>query len=210
MRDDHCHILWGVDDGSPDWQTTCAMVEGARACGFTEIICTPHMRWEDFDRKKVEDRFRQLAEYAPDIKWTLGFEVYYKRLLKIGFEHAREFTIGDSNTLLLEFNSGAVIPPDWERTFYTLQSTYGLDLVLAHPERYQTVIDDFEIVYRIRQAGVKMQVSAGDLLGGFFNKGAKAAKRLVNEGLADAVVSDAHTPDHYADYRKAMKKINFA
>lgn len=207
MRDEHCHILWGVDDGSPDWQTTCAMVDEARKSGITDIVCTPHMRWEDFSKETVQQRFDQLVEYAPDIRWTLGYEVYYKRLLKIGLEHAPEFIIGDTNVILLEFNSGAVIPPDWERTFYTLQSTYGLDIVLAHPERYQTVLDDFEIVYRIRDAGVRMQVSAGDLFGGLFNKASKVAKRLLKEGIADALVSDAHTPQHYEIYRKAVTKI---
>ena len=207
MRDEHCHIIWGVDDGSPDWETTCAMVDGARSCGFTEITCTPHMRWEDFDRAKVEDRFAQLVAYAPDISWTLGYEVYYKRLLKMGLEHAPEFTIGDTNTILLEFNSGAHVPHDWERTFYTLQSTYGLDIVLAHPERYQSVLEDFDLVYEMRQQGVRMQVSAPDLLGGFFNKGARAARRLVSEGLVEAVVSDAHRPEHYESYKKALRKI---
>ena len=207
MRDEHCHIIWGVDDGSPDWDTTCAMVDEARACGFTEIVCTPHMRWSDFDRAKIEGHFAQLSEYASDIAWTLGFEVYYKRLLEIGLERAREFTIGDTDTILLEFNSGAVVPHDWERTFYTLQSTYGLDIVLAHPERYQSVLDDFDLVYQMRNAGVRMQVSAGDVLQGRFNKGAKVAKRLIEEGLADVLVSDAHCPEHYADYRKARKKL---
>ena len=165
------------------------------------------MRWSDFDRAKVEAHFNQLADYASDIKWTLGFEVYYKRLLEIGLERAPEFTIGGTNTILLEFNSGAVVPRDWERTFYTLQSTYGLDIVLAHPERYSSVLEDFDIVYRMRSAGVRMQVSAGDVLQGRFNKGAKVAKRLIEEGLAEALVTDAHKPEHYAEYRKARKKL---
>ena len=207
MHDEHCHIIWGVDDGSPDWETTCAMVNEARKCGITEITCTPHMRWEDFDKATVQARFEQLAEYATDIKFTLGYEVYYKRLLKMGLEHAPEFTIGDTNTLLLEFNSGAVVPHDWERVFYTLQSTYGLDLVLAHPERYSTVLEDFDIVYQMRDAGVRMQVSAGDVLGSRFNKAVKVARRLMNEGIADVLVSDAHRPDQYADFLAARKKL---
>lgn len=209
MHDEHCHIIWGVDDGSPDWQTTCAMVDEARASGITAITCTPHMRWEDFDQNVVKQRFEQLAAYAPDIRWTLGYEVYYKRLLSMGLDQAPRFTIGDTNTILLEFNSGADVPPDWERTFYKLQSTYGLDIVLAHPERYATVLDDFDLAYRMRQAGVRMQVSAGDLFGGFFNKASKVAKRLLEEGLADTLVSDAHRPEHYAAYRKALKKLNW-
>ena len=209
MRDAHCHILWGVDDGSPDWETTCAMVDEARACGFDEIICTPHMRWPDFDRGLVEERFARLAEYAPDIKWTLGFEVYYKRLVEMGLEHAREFTIGGTDKILIEFNSGAVVPHEWERTFYALQSTYGLDIVLAHPERYASVLEDFELAVRMRHAGVRMQVSAGDLLMGLFNKTAKTARRLLEEGLADELVTDAHAPEHYAEYRKACKKVGW-
>ena len=79
---------------------------------------------------------------------------------------------------------------------------------LDDPERYQTVIANFDIAYRIRECGVKMQVSAGDLLGGLFNKCARAAKRLVHEGLADSIVTDAHTPQDYEDFRKATLKIS--
>lgn len=182
------------------------MVDAARASGIDDIVCTPHMRWDDFDRGLVEERFAQLSEYAPDITWTLGFEVYYKRLLKIGLDRAPEFTIGDSNVILLEFNSGAVVPHDWERTFYALQSTYGLDIVLAHPERYQSVVEDFDLAYRMQQFGVRMQVSASDLFGGLLNKQTKIAKRLLREGLANSLVSDAHLPSHYDFYRKAVKK----
>lgn len=206
MRDEHCHIIWGVDDGSPDWETTRAMVDAARSCGLTEITCTPHMRWEDFDRAVVLERFARLAAYAPDISWTLGYEVYYKRLLSLGLERAPEFTIGETNAILLEFNSGADVPHDWERTFYKLQGTYGLDIVLAHPERYRSVVNDFDLAYRMHESGVAMQVSAGDLLGGPFDRTARTARRLVREGLADSIVTDAHRPSHYDDYRKAIKK----
>lgn len=183
------------------------MVDEARRLGFDEITCTPHMRWSDFDRAKVEDHFARLVEYAPDISWTLGFEVYYERLLKIGLEHAHEYTIGGSSTILVEFNSGASVPRDWERTFYKLQGFYGLDVILAHPERYRTVIEDFDVAYRMQETGVKMQVSAGDLLGGPFNKTARVARRLIKEGLADSIVTDAHRPEHYEDFKKATLKI---
>ena len=53
MRDEHCHILWDVDDGSQSLEMTRSMLDGVRACGFTEVVCTPHMRWKDFDAAKV-------------------------------------------------------------------------------------------------------------------------------------------------------------
>ena len=206
MRDEHCHILWGVDDGSKSWEMTLSMLEGIRTSGIDQVICTPHMRWQDFDAMTVRDRFEQLRETAPDIEWTLGYEVYYDRLLKIGIERAPEFTIGESNAILIEFNSGGVVPDGWQRTFWTLQSKMGLDIIVAHPERYATVIEDFDMVYRFRDMGCRMQVSAGDLLGGLFDKTRKCAKRIIDEGLCDALVSDAHRPEHYADFRRAYGK----
>lgn len=206
MRDEHCHILWDVDDGSQSWDMTLSMLDGVRACGFDQVVCTPHMRWRDFDAAKVRDCFERLREAAPDITWTLGYEVYYERLLKIGIERAPEFTIGETNMILIEFNSGGVVPDGWERVFWQLQSKMGLDITVAHPERYATVLDDFDAVYRFRNMGCRMQVSAGDLLGGMFNKTRKCAKRIIDEGLCDALVSDAHRPEHYAEFRKARDK----
>ena len=59
----------------------------------------------------------------------------------------------------------------------------------------------------MRDAGVRMQVSAGDVLGSRFNKAVKVARRLMNEGIAEALVTDAHRPEHYANYRSARKKL---
>ena len=129
MRDEHCHLIWGVDDGSESREMTLQMVEAARSCGFTEVVCTPHMRWDDFDRAAVERRFAELSELAPDIAWTLGFEVFYKRLAHLGFEHAREFTLGESDAILIEFDTGGSVPDDWERAFYRLQTEQALDIV---------------------------------------------------------------------------------
>lgn len=209
MRDEHCHILWDVDDGSNSWEETLSMLDAARECGFDEIVCTPHMRWSDFDRAKVEDHFERLSQAAPDISWTLGFEVFFDRLREVGFDRAREFTLGDSDEILLEFNTGGEVSPNWEREFYEIQSKCGLDIVLAHPERYSNVWDDFDLLYRMRETGVRFQVSAGDVLLGHFSPMAKTAKRIVKEGLCSALVSDAHEPGHYAEYTKAARKLKW-
>lgn len=209
MRDEHCHILWNVDDGSSSWEETLSMLDGARSCGFDEVVCTPHMRWDDFDRERIERHFAKLADAAPDIRWTLGFEVFFGRLARIGLDRAREFAIGDTDEVLLEFNTGGEVSPDWERQFYRIQSACGLDIVLAHPERYSTVWNDFDLLYRMRDMGVRFQVSAGDALLGRFSPMAKYAKRIVKEGLCSALVSDAHEPGHYAEYRKAAKKLKW-
>ena len=43
MVDLHCHILPGIDDGSPDMETSLAMARIAVADGITVMACTPHI-----------------------------------------------------------------------------------------------------------------------------------------------------------------------
>lgn len=45
--DIHSHILPGIDDGSPDWETTLVMLKDAWKAGVREIIATPHyLPWQ--------------------------------------------------------------------------------------------------------------------------------------------------------------------
>ena len=210
FTDEHCHILWGVDDGSRSLDESLAMLDAAVTAGITSMVCTPHMRWKDFDQDLVKQRFEELDPHAQErgIQLSLAYEVYYPRLMRLGLDQAVRFVRQGTNQILLEFNSGDAIDPDWERTVWKLQSS-GLDVTFAHPERYTSVQDDFSLVARMRAVGCKVQVSAGDVLGGPFDKVAKCARRIVKEGLCDAFVTDAHRSADYETFVKAAKKVKW-
>ena len=210
MLDEHCHIIWDVDDGADTLEESLDMLAAAARVGITQIVATPHMRWSTFDDAKVRARFDELAAAALErhgIQMWLGYEVYYKTLLRKGLDAAPRFVTEGTNELLIEFNSGSAIPDGWEQAFYKLQSAYSLDLIVAHPERYTSVLADFDIVYKMKDMGCRLQVSAGDLFGGLFSAPTRCAKRIINEGLCDALVSDAHCAAHYIDFEKALKKL---
>src|SRR5258708_5464717 len=42
MVDIHCHVLHGIDDGSPDLATSVEMCKAAKEDGITHIVGTPH------------------------------------------------------------------------------------------------------------------------------------------------------------------------
>lgn len=208
MRDEHSHIIWDVDDGSTDRAMTSAMLQEAKLAGVTELWCTPHMRWDDFDQQLVQERYAILKEEAAALGITtrLGYEVYYKTLLRQGLHTAPRYVLEGTDHLLLEFNSGGEVPHDFFRNVYRLQSEYGLEITLAHPERYASCVKDFSLVHKIKEAGCRIQISAEDLNLGIFNPVSKCAKRIIKEGLADALVSDAHCPEHYKLYAKLYRK----
>ena len=237
MHDEHCHILWGVDDGSSTREETVSMLAAAKQAGITSIICTPHMRWDDFNQDLVKQHFADFRELAANqgVSARLGYEVFYNRLMLKGISSAPSFAVdGDikfagvvgavgnaagpdavaaagtaasaRKSILIEFNAGHSMEQGWEATLHTLQAKYGFEVTRAHPERYTNVLEDYEVLYSIRNMGVRMQISACDLLGGFFDKTAKCAKWMLKEGLCDALVSDAHCVKDYQNFARVVNK----
>ena len=43
MIDFHNHIIPGIDDGSPDSETSLNLIKGLQDLGYTEFIYTPHI-----------------------------------------------------------------------------------------------------------------------------------------------------------------------
>lgn len=81
MRDIHCHILPGVDDGARDLAMSLEMLRAARSAGVTQIVCTPHCRDPYFDYERMRASFALLREHAGGFPLTMGFEVAYPKLM---------------------------------------------------------------------------------------------------------------------------------
>ena len=139
MRDMHCHILPGVDDGSPDMETSLVMLDAAKQAGVTSIVCTPHVRSPYFkDLDVLWDAYHRLKEAAGGFPITMGFEVNHTKLMELGLEEWAPY-LGFEGTgeFLLELDTRCTEADfqDYERTIFALQGM-GYDVIIAHPERY--------------------------------------------------------------------------
>lgn len=208
MRDIHCHILPGVDDGSPNMETSLKMLAAAQQVGVTSIICTPHCRDPYFDYDRMWQAFEAFkAEVAP-FPVSMGFEVAHEKLRELGVdEWAPRLGLRGTDMFLLELDTHCTKATftDYERTIYELQGL-GYRVVIAHPERYDAIRKDWHLAERLIDLGCDLQASADFVRGGRLGNSKRTAKRLFKEGLYRYIASDAHKVEHYSLLAEATKR----
>ena len=156
MRDIHCHILPGVDDGAADLDESLAMLEAAKRAGVTRIVCTPHCRDPYFDYDKMWDAFELLRDNADGFPLQMGFEVNHRKLVELGIDAAEHLHFDGTNEFLLELSThaDAYAFREYENTIYDLQCR-GYQVIIAHPERYRAVQKDVSVAERLVDMGFR-------------------------------------------------------
>lgn len=208
MRDIHCHILPGVDDGAPDLKHSLEMLKAARAAGATSIVCTPHCRDPYFDYERMLAAYDELRGAVPDFPLYMGFEVNHSKLMQLGVdEWAARLGCRRTGQFLLELDTHCTSDSmgEYERTIYQLQGI-GWRVVIAHPERYDAIRKNPELALRFLQLDCDMQASADFIRGGRLGNSGKTAKRLFQLGVYRYIASDAHCVEHYSLWRQACKE----
>jgi len=191
MIDIHTHLLPDVDDGSPSYEVSVAVLERFVAQGVSILVCTPHLNasqagtapFEEHAAILQELRRRLPAEIELQLGWEIMLDVPGANLTAPGL------ALGDSDAVLVEFTRGGV-PRDASAELRRILRS-GRTPVLAHPERYFGC--SVELVQQWRDLGVIIQTDASVLLG----RGAPSvlARELLTAGLIDILASDNHGDD---------------
>jgi protein-tyrosine phosphatase len=207
----HSHVLFGLDDGSPDLATSLVMLEGLRGLGFAEVCATPHQKAGHF-LPSAEVIARTYAELIAAVaapppgtralpRVRLAAENMWDDVLFGRIQQRAIPSYSESPAFLMELRP-AVMPVGLIDQAFRLRME-GRVPVLAHPERYQALWDDDALATSLRRQ-CAFQIDLPALAGYHGRKECKAARRLVEKGLATAASSDAHTPE---DVRHAAEGI---
>ncbi len=200
----HSHVLFGLDDGSRDLASSRAMVGALGALGFSEVYATPHQKAGQFmpSRESIDSAFAAVrTTCTPEVRLRLGAENMWDDVF---FERLRAGTIpsyDDGDAFLVEIRPDD-LPLGMVDELFKLRMA-GRAPVLAHPERYERLWDDDGLVDRLR-AHCAFVVDLGAVAGYHGKKQQKVARRLLEDGIAAAVASDAHTLE---DVRVAAEGI---
>lgn len=206
MLDMHCHILPDVDDGSQSQDESIAMLKAAKEAGITKIICTPHYKDSSFSEDDVFDAFDWFAEMAEDegLQVVLGYEIHWKKIEELGIETVFDYVIEDTDFALIEFSSNHEIGQLEQRVLWKLKGR-GITPIIAHPERYSTVQKNLSLANELKDAGCLLQMSADAVQASMFSPQKKAVKYMLNNNLYDFIASDAHCPEDYEYFIKALQ-----
>ncbi len=205
--DIHCHILPGIDDGSHSLNESLDMLHEAKFNGITDIVATPHVRSRDFDFGKAEAMYELLKPQAEDlgIGLHLGFEVNCEALVEFEFKNFEKMCIRDSDSFLLEFRNFSM-PLNWQMIIKRIQSE-GLQVIIAHPERYDFIQRNIDLADGLVDMGCRLQCDSFVFDLNRLDKQRRAAYRMIDRGIVSWIASDAHAPDHFNGYREVYEDL---
>jgi protein-tyrosine phosphatase len=148
----------------------------------------------DNDRESLTQRF---AEVVPEVRKNgrmpevaLSSEHYFDDVVVGRLLDGQGLPYPDNHAVLLEFYD-IDFPLSVDHKLAELRR-YGLLPIIAHPERYQVVWREPEVLERLLDVGAAALLDIAALAGRYGRQPRRTAEQLLDAGLYHAACSDAH------------------
>ena len=213
MIDVHSHILYGIDDGSRNINESINIIKNYNKLGIKDIIATPHyinnssyVSSKDNNLKILDELKKELKKQNIDTNLYLGNEIYIDEDIENLLKDNTISSLNDTKYLLIE------LPMSGEKeNYYDIfvdLINQGYNVVLAHPERYKTFQQDFNLIYELNDIGVLFQCNIGSLIGDYGKHAKKTLKRMLQEDLVYMFSTDIHRDKGKYDFiPKSLNKL---
>ncbi len=196
--DMHSHLLPGIDDGSPDPETSARLINGLKDLGYKKLITTPHIMWDLYknNAQTISAAHRVLQQGPENLPLPLytAAESYLDDYFDQLVTGDTPFLTLKGKWILVEF-SFVTAPVNLKQTLFNLQID-GYQPVLAHPERYLYFSDDRKMYDDLHDAGCLFQMNLLSLAG-YYGKGVQElGEYLIKKKYVDLLGTDLHHDRH--------------
>lgn len=216
MIDLHSHILPGLDDGAQSLDVSIDMARMWVEDGVTTVACTPHILPGLYANtgpaiiEAVAELQLALAFKEIDLKLVAGADNHIAGDFVAGLKSGKLLSLAGSRYVLVE-PPHHVCPPRLDQFFFDI-TVAGYVPVLTHPERLTWIENQYDKVVELARKGIWMQLTSGSLTGQFGRRPKYWAERLLDDGLATILASDAHNtearrPDLKQGFEIAARRI---
>jgi protein-tyrosine phosphatase len=198
--DMHSHLLPDLDDGLETMEQTLAFAREMQQLGYKKLICTPHIL-PDVHDNSPDTILPRLAEVRKAFKENeIDIEIDAAAEYMIGPEFHDALLRGDklltfgNNYILIEM-SYAAPSQNIVQVIFDLKIK-GYRPILAHPERYNYYLGNYEIYEDYLSRGCLLQVNLLSLTGFYGKPVQKAAEYLVKNKMISFIGTDMHHQGH--------------
>ena len=210
MKDMHCHLLYGIDDGCKTIEESIVLLKKMKDAGINEVVLTPHYvgnyDCNNRNKKKLLTEFKKrIKKENIDVSLYLGNEVFITDNLLELLDKGEISTINNSKYILIElplrdkFNGT-------KEVFMELVS-HGYVPILAHPERYRIFLEKPDLALEYLKMGVLFQGNFTSLFGRYGKDRMKLLKYYIKKGYISFLGSDTHHDFNY-NLTKLEKKLH--
>jgi protein-tyrosine phosphatase len=198
--DVHSHLLPGIDDGVRSFEQAEEIIKTFLDLGYRKIITTPHVM-SDIYRNTTEIILSKLAELQAyltsrniDVDLSAAAEYYLDEDLLAKLEKGETLLTFGQKYLLFETNF--LTEPMNLRDFVFLAETRGYRPVLAHPERYLYLQNDYVLMQELLDRGVLFQCNISSFTGYYSKPVQTTVNKMVDRGMIHFLGSDCHHMQH--------------
>lgn len=199
--DIHSHLLAGIDDGVQSLEDAAEIIMYFKSLGYTKLITTPHVMSDAYrnTREGILEKLQELQQYLQDKQIDMTIDAaaeYYldEVVFKMIQEDQPMLTFGREKFLLFETNF--LTEPFNLKEFIFLAISKGYKPVLAHPERYLYLQNDWGKIEDLIARQVYFQLNISSITG-YYSKGVQiTAQKLIDKGWVHLLGSDCHHFQH--------------